>query len=56
METTAQNTESTSFHQPSPSFDIVALEDIMKTLPCQRPLAPLPLELSAAAATPMLSQ
>ena len=55
METTS-NTEPSSFHKPSPSFDIVALEDILKTLPCQRPLAPLPLELSVASATPMLSQ
>lgn len=29
------------FHAPSPSFDIQALEEILKALPCQRPLMPL---------------
>lgn len=29
---------SSSFHAPSPSFDIIALEEILKSLACQRML------------------
>lgn len=30
--------DGSSFHAPSPSFDIIALEEILKSLTCQRML------------------